>query len=149
MAVTMTPQSGCGYQSSACFSYLQPDCAQPLCFQNLHIGYDTPLATSSMSESQFTTRAYAEFAVAIDSTQTSYWSLYSLADGSGGAWTLEPLVFRADGNYRLYQIPLSALQDQGASLSYAAFQSGIGTVMIGAATLPGKTLRIDEFWIRW
>ncbi len=92
--------------------------------------------------------AYLEFAVAIESAVDIYWGAVDVSVG-GRAFGLEPYSFRADGAYRLYQVPLTAFTDQGNPLDTATLATPIDQFFIGGSLPEGAKVYLDSIYARW
>ncbi len=95
--------------------------------------------------------AYIEYALAIEGTapSPSYWSGVDILLGDD-LWSFEPFTYRADGQYRLYQVKLSALRTPGGVPLRIEDLQGPLTQFIFAGFWPnGSTLRVDEVRVRW
>jgi hypothetical protein len=136
---------------SACLAYVQPACTPPYCYENLKAQGMQLASGGKLNENQFVTKAFLELSVAIEEPVHSYWSqIWLMLSGNQDIWKLEPIVARADGQYRTYQIPLRALDQSGTLLSFAKFDSsGIAGFNFGGSFVGGKRVRVDEASIKW
>lgn len=130
--------SSCDNGVAACFMYLRR--------QGLN------LSLAAIPEGSFTTGAYLEVAVAYEGAVPSYFSAVRLWFGESdpmrlyyfNAWTA-----RADGRWRLIQVPLRALrdsQDEG-TLQYSELSRGLFELAVGGLWSDGATVRIDAIRI--
>lgn len=130
--------SHCESGVAACFTYLRR--------QELNI------SLGAIPQGSFTTGAYLELAVAYAGPVPSYFSAVRLWFGESGlmrryyfnAWTA-----RADGQWRLIQVPLRALrdaEDQG-TLEYSELSRGLFEFAVGGLWSEGATVRIDAIRI--
>lgn len=143
--------AGNAFSGSQYYEFVS-DCS-PGCFENLRRqAIDVPLA--SMSAEDFE-GAYYEFALASSNGEHSYWSQARLsfeqADGSSRLFVYAPFVHRADDDYSVYQIPLSAFSADELSvpLRYDAASRAVHEFTVGGIWAQDQTVRIDELRIRW
>lgn len=92
--------------------------------------------------------AYLEFALAIDSEVDVYWGAVDVSV-AGHAFGLEPYSFRADGAYRLYQVPLTALTDQGNPLDTDTLAAPVDQFFVGGSLPDGARVFLDSIYVRW
>lgn len=143
-----TFEDGNGFESPACYAYSRVcSMMNDRCYENLR---RQGLAID-ISEADFDT-AFFEYAVRIEDPDThSYYSALRIMLGESGSSTLhgfESYTIRADGSYRIYQIPIRILGIDdpltAADLSRPIYEWGIG-----GGWPSGATVRVDEVRLRW
>jgi hypothetical protein len=141
---TVMPFSG-----THCYRYAFT-CGGPDCYENLR-RKDIAVPATSMPAAAFG-RAFLEFALAIDTAEPSRWSDARLAWNTPTytSYAVVALVYRANGAYRVYQIPLSAFSSTGGALNHAALTaSPIHEFWFGGSWPVNPVVRIDEVRIRY
>jgi hypothetical protein len=102
------------------------------------------------TEGQFN-QAFLEFAVRADMTDHLDWADVAIEFG-GPHFSRQPITYRADGAYRLYQVKLSAFRsDEGAPLTHAdVYEQPITLFWVGGE-LRHETgvLHVDAVRFRW
>jgi hypothetical protein len=120
-----TDGSTCGMPKTTC----DPCCApgSTACNQNLRF-HQMGLSLNPIGGGTYAKSAYLEFALASDATVPSYWGEAYLWYGDGSAnstsWSMEPLTYRADDQYRVIQVPLRVFAEydgSGAFVGYAPY----------------------------
>lgn len=147
----MLYQSGQAFAGSQYYEYISA-CVDS-CFENLR-RQDIGVSLAEMSEAEFAS-AYYEFALASSGAEHSIWSQGRLSfvqsDGSHELFVYAPFALRADGEYSVYQIPLSAFgQDElTVPLTYEIAKRSVYEFTVGGTWPAGETIRLDELRIRW
>ncbi|MEM6993146.1 MAG: hypothetical protein AAF721_21715 [Myxococcota bacterium] len=120
------------------------------CWENLR-RQELGLDLSAISQGTFATTAYFEVAVAIEGGTTPWWCSLWLAYDPGserlanyGGWTA-----RADGEYRLLQVPMREFEIQGAPTPYDELALGLFGFNVGCPWSAGSVVRVDEVRLRW
>lgn len=139
------------FAGSACLSFTDPSCSAASCYENLKVFLTGENTAGLLSQNQFVTKAYLELSVSISSNAHSYWSqVWLMLADTDDLWRLEPMVLRAGGSYRTYQIPLRALTQSNVPLDYATFEaSGISGFNVGGLFTPDSVVRVDEVSVKW
>ncbi|MEZ4226307.1 MAG: hypothetical protein R3B13_35505 [Polyangiaceae bacterium] len=119
----------------------------PTCWSAPSIAYDADF--SGLGPGTFGD-AFLEFAMAIDATSHIYWGALVLS-GPGGAFSTEPVTYRADGKYRVYQIALRALHDANRQLTHADLSTAgeLTGFAMGGVLPQGSVQRLDGVRVRW
>lgn len=92
--------------------------------------------------------AYVEYAFALDSPVAIYWGAVNLSAASG-VFGVEPVSYRADGKYRVYQLPLRALVDQGEGFDVGDLTTPLSAFFVSGALPEGATAYLDSVRVRW
>lgn len=134
-------------EGSGCYRYVS-DCAgmPDPCWQHLR-RHGLNVDASSVAAAAFN-RAFLEIAVASDAREHTYYGAFRLQvgmDGSTALFQIEGLTIRADGEYRVYEIPLTAL----GGMAHADLQRGVYEVGVGGAWSGGAIVRVDRARVRW
>ena len=146
------------YAGTASLRYTQPapECFDAGCFfyQNLHVDYGTPFdgLQAMISQSAFTTPAFVELAIADDAPTPSFWSNAWISFGACSQCnaSIQPLTFRADGQYRIIQIPLRALAFPSGPLVYDDLKNPITEFDLGGDwAAEGTHVWIDAIRVNW
>jgi len=131
-----------------------PNCWENLRFQDL--GIDTTRINAFPFE-----QGFVEFALRIDDLGESYhgyWSQVVLwitdpepSDPSQPyrEWLINGVTYVADGNYHIYQYPLSAFQSGDTSLTVEELHKGLHAFRVGLDFHDEATGRIDSAYIRY
>lgn len=126
-----------------------PATVAPLCWENLVLeGMKLPVTQSSFPSGAFD-EAYVEFALRIDDSEHrhAWWSAMGLrAIGQDEFHFINPITFRADGAYRVYQLKFDAI---GIRYEDIIRVGGLESFMVGSAWGNGATVHFDEVRIRW
>lgn len=93
--------------------------------------------------------AYLEYSVAIDGEAHVYWGGINLWTWDERAFGIEPFSYRAGGEYRTYQVKLSALTDGGAAMTAAELTQPAGTFMVSGGLPSGTTVYLDAVSVKW
>lgn len=123
---------------------------EPTCFEILR-RQGLNISLNSISQGQFSTTAYLEFALASGGPEPSYWSQMRIMTGTNGSsdtfglwgWTI-----RSDGEYRVYQVPLRVLDGDGP-MPYAALADGLWEFGVGGSWADGSYTMLDEIRLYW
>ena len=127
----------CGAGENACFETLRRQ------------GLSTNL--SSISQGAFSTTAFIEFAIATEGPTPSYWSQVRIMTGTDGnteLWMNQGWTIRADGTYRLVQIPLRVF-GVDAPMPYEELARGLFEVGVGGNWQDGSRTMLDEIRVHW
>ena len=128
----------CSAPASACFEILRrQDLAQDV---------------SAVDAVSFDATAFVEFALAAEGPEDSHWSEVRVMMGpaaSRGLYIHSGFSVRADGNYRVYQIPLRALQSGGVTMPFAVMADPMFEFGVGALWSSDGFVRMDEVRLRW
>jgi hypothetical protein len=138
------------FAGSSAYSY-ESVCGGMECYENLR-RQGLMLDLSPVSEGAYATTAYFEVALAVENGSTSWWSdLWTWYDGTStdrigryNGWTA-----RADGNYRVLQVPLRAFEIDGEPVPYEELAHGLYGFNVGGYWSDGAVVRVDELRIRW
>ena len=118
----------------------------PACWENVMLNGDFDLSSLANSPGALES-AYLEYSLAASNSGPAFWGVvYINVDGVG--YSFEPITYRADGNYRKYQIRLKELQRNGDTITPAQLTSP-WTFGVGGERSDGSTVRLDEVRIRW
>lgn len=93
--------------------------------------------------------AYLEYSVAIEGEAHVYWGGINLSTWDGRAFGIEPFSYRAGGEYRTYQVKLSALIDMGAPMSAAELSQPATMFMVSGGLSPGTAVYLDAVSVKW
>ncbi len=107
---------------------------------------------SAVSQGTYATTAYFELALAVENSVTPWWcDLWLWYDGTSPdfiahyyGWTV-----RADGNYRVLQVPLRVFEIGGEPAPYEQLAHGLFGFNVGCEWTGGAIVRVDELRIRW
>jgi len=132
-------------ETQVCTDPQLPDGESPSCWMNIQFGgIDVDATELTAGGFEF---AYLEVALALVSPAqatepTPAYYVQLRVDEPPHYWA--PLSLRGDGEYRLFQIPLSAF-----GLTHEALAGTIRHLEISAAWPHGSTIRIDSARVRW
>jgi hypothetical protein len=135
---------------SFCDAAATPGCievadGEPECWENLRL-QDMSVPISGLTTGDFPD-AYLELYIAIEAPPGvvghGWWSELSV-DAGDAIWMYPGLTIRADGEYRRYQLPLTAF-----GLTAQSFASLAQGVRVGSTWASGSRIRVDEVFIRW
>ena len=139
------------YAGAFAYRY-EASCPEELvCWENLRRhGVDIDL--SAISEGAFATTAYFEVALAIEGGTTPWWcDLWLAYESCGGdclahygGWTA-----RADGEYRVLQVPMRAFNLRGEPTAYEELANGLFEFSVGCPWSDSSVVRVDELRFRW
>jgi hypothetical protein len=125
------------------------------CWENVRLADSGE--TFSIGDGGFA-NAYFEFAVRIDGPEHSYWSETWIRFG-GCRYGQDRLTLRGGGEYRRYQIPLSALKQRmdadacpewtGRTMRASDVSGSVSEVAVGGQFSEGAVIRADGFRVRW
>ena len=130
----------------------QEACGGPAeCWENLR-RQEFAIDLSSVSGGTYATTAYYEVALAVENATTPWWcDLWLWYDGSSpdliahyDGWTA-----RADGNYRVLQVPLRVFEIGGEPVPFEELAKGLYGFSVGCSWTDGAIVRVDELRIRW
>jgi hypothetical protein len=139
------------YAGSSAYRYEAPCAAQEECWENLR-RQEFLIDLSAVSGGSYATTAYFEVALAIENGSTPWWcNLWLWYDASSAdflahysGWTA-----RADGEYRLLQVPLREFRIGGEPAPYEELAHGLFGFNVGCPWSGGSLVRVDELRIRW
>ncbi len=139
------------FAGTYCYRY-QAACVSPsTCYENLR-RQAIDVSIASMPAAAFP-HAFLEYAIAIDAGDPSWWSDARLAWNvpAYASYHVLPLTYRADGMYRVYQVPLSALvSESDVPLDHAtATGSPVYEFWFGGSWASDHAVRVDQVRIRW
>ena len=139
------------FEGASCYRFVAACAPAPeRCWDTLR-RYGLSVDTSSMPAESFAD-AYLEIAIASESSDHVYYGAFRLQVGMDAAATLfqiESITIRANGAYRVYEIPLQALLDGAEGMTWADLQRGVLEVGAGGGWLDGAIVRADIARIRW
>lgn len=92
--------------------------------------------------------AFVEFALAIESPNGIYWGGVSFGDDTEAGYSMQPVSFRANGEYRVYQLKLSEFAKPTDALSLADVPN-LSSFGVGGELPAGSVQRLDNVRIRW
>ena len=107
---------------------------------------------SGISQGALSTTAYVEFALATEGPTPSYWTEIRLRTGTDAdnqQWKYDGWSVRADGAYRLHQVPLRALTWEGAPMSKTELDRGLHQFGVGGSWKDTGHVAFDEIRIHW
>ncbi len=110
------------------------------------------LDLSAISEGTYATTAYLELALAIENSATPWWcDLWLWYDGSSHEFIADyqGWTARADGNYRVLQVPLRVFEIGGTPVPHEELSHGLFGFNVGCEWTGGAVVRVDEVRIRW
>ncbi|RLB63867.1 MAG: hypothetical protein DRI90_05910 [Deltaproteobacteria bacterium] len=113
---------------------------------------DLGMDISAISEGAFSTTAYLEMAVAAGGPAPSYWSQLRIMMGTSGdhsTYLLPAWTIRADGAYRVYQMPLRALADSNGPMPHTEMSRALYEFGIGGSWVNDTHTRVDEIRVHW
>ncbi len=126
-------------------SCIEADTAEPECWENLR-WEGLEVAIAQLDAGDFTD-AYLELAIAVDPPGDAighgWWSTVGVRVGDQNR-SFSPLTIRADGEYRLVQVPLAQM-----GTTHAELAGQIQGARVGSTWHTGSVIRVDEAWIRW
>lgn len=119
---------------------------EPECYENLRLG-DLPVPPLNINAGEFP-GAFVEASVAVVTADglspQAAWADLSVEVGDRGWTGFRAITFRADGEYRRYQIPLSAL-----GLDARTFDGVLTGFRVGSTWPAEALIRLDEVRVRW
>ncbi len=127
------------------------DCAgSASCWENLrfsNMGFDL----SSVPEPALAGAAYLEFALAYRGESPSYWSevFVQLTACAPCRYGFAGWAIAADDQYRVYQVPISALRSAGQGIPLSDWRSGLDELRFGGNWSQGGFVRVDEVSLHW
>ena len=131
-----------------CDAGLSAECAAGSggeCWENLRQQGMT-IDLSGLSMGDFST-AFLEFELSYTGDQPAWYSEVSVMVGTT-RFTVAPLTYRADGQYRRFQIPLDQMSYMGTPMTHG----DLGTLTswrVGAQWTHDGVVRLDEIRVRW
>lgn len=138
------------YAGDASYRYESSCPDQGQCWENLRrheIGVDV----SAISIGAFATSAYFEVALAIEGGATPWWCDLWLAYDPDpellthyNGWTA-----RADGQYRVLQVPLREFMLNGAPIPFEELSKGLFEFSVGCPWSDDSVVYVDELRFRW
>jgi hypothetical protein len=96
--------------------------------------------------------AFLEFAVSLEQTSNSYYSRVFIDGSAPSAWRearFEGFTVKADGKYRLFQIPVRALQMADGGPFYTSTDHFQKFAFGCSPFLSGAVIRLDQIRMRW
>lgn len=144
----MQTSLGC-YAGSGCWTAALDCSGEASCYKNLRCGgLDTSLTNGNeMSAGGFTT-AYVAFRFHTDATTQPWWGVIGWVFGDVG-YVVEPVIFHTKGDYRLVEVPLAAMQYQGALLEHADLSENVNAFFVGLDGPAGTQVWVDEVDLGW
>ncbi len=127
------------------------DCAgSDSCWENLRFS-DMGFDLSSVPEASLSRAAYLEFALAYRGDSPSYWSevFVQLTGCVPCRYGFVGWAIAADDQYRVYQVPISALRSAGQGIPLSDWRSGLDELRFGGNWSQGGFVRIDEVSLNW
>lgn len=123
----------------------------PECWENLR-RQEFTIDLSAVTEGTYATTAFFEVALAVENGSTSWWcDLWLWYDPTTSdriahydGWTA-----RADGSYRVLQVPLRAFEIGTEPVTHAELANGLFGFNVGCSWHDGSIVRVDELRIRW
>lgn len=138
------------YAGTSAYEYSSTCIEADSCWENLRLA-DMDFDLSGVPEAALASTAYIEFALAYRGATASYWSelFLQFTDCKPCRYGFVGWTIAADDAYRVYQVPLSALQDAGQAVPPSALRSRLSELRVGGNWAEGGHVRLDEVSLRW
>lgn len=122
-----------------------PPSQGPTCWSAVNFGFNADFSELNYGDFVY---AFVEFGLSIQSDNGIYWGGVAFGDDAAPGYSIQPISFRADGQYRVYQLKLSEFADGTNSLEVDDMGK-LSSFSVGGRLPEGSVQRLDNVRIRW